>query len=118
MEEYLKPAGPEAELGEEAQPAVEYAAKGVMLKLCDPEAAHKASDFLKALGGAKNVRKVEACAEIRRLRLLLADEHAVDEAALHSAGVQGIMRFPERVLHLLVGLNADQYAAEMRGRMA
>ena len=66
---------------------------------------------------AKNVRKVEACAETR-LRLLLADEHAVDEAALHSAGVQGIMRFPERVLHLLVGLNADQYAAEMRGQMA
>jgi len=88
-----------------------------MPKLRDPEAAHKASDFLKALGGAKNVRKVEACAETR-LRLLLADEHAVDEAALRSAGVQGIMRFPERVLHLLVGLNADQYAAEMRGQMA
>jgi hypothetical protein len=32
--------------------------------------------------------------------------------------IQGIMRFPERVLHLLVGLNADQYAAEMRGQMA
>ena len=117
MEEYLKTAGPEAELGEEAQPAVEYAAKGITPKLRDPEAAHKASDFLKALGGAKNVRRVEACAETR-LRLLLADEHAVDEAALRSAGVQGIMRFPERVLHLLVGLNADQYAAEMRGQMA
>ena len=40
------------------------------------------------------------------------------EAALEQAGVQGIMRLEEGVMHLLVGLNADQYAAEMRAAMA
>jgi hypothetical protein len=45
-------------------------------------------------------------------------QNAVEAADLRFAGVKGVMRFPERVLHLLVGLNADQYAAEMRGRMA
>ena len=117
MEEFLKTAGPEAELTEATQPAVEYAAMGIAPKLRDPEAPQKARDYLKALGGAKNVKKVEACAETR-LRLLVSDEAAVDESALRSAGVLGIMRLPDRVLHLLVGLNADQYAAEMRGQMA
>jgi PTS system glucose-specific IIC component len=32
--------------------------------------------------------------------------------------VQAIMRLPGNVLHLIVGLNADQYAAEMRAAMA
>ena len=117
MEEFLKTAGPEAELTEAAQPAVEYAVKGVSPKLRDPEAAQKARDFLKALGGAKNVRRVESCAETR-LRLVVGDETAINEDALRSAGAQGVMRLPDRVLHLLVGLNADQYAAEMRGQMA
>jgi glucose PTS system EIICB or EIICBA component len=117
MEEYLRSAGPEAELTAETQPAVEYAPKGIQPKLRDPEAAHKASDFIRGLGGAGNVRKVEACAETR-LRLLVADEAAVDEGALRSAGAYGIMRFPDRVIHVLVGLNADQYAAEMRGQLA
>ncbi|MBP1780077.1 MAG: glucose transporter subunit [candidate division NC10 bacterium] len=117
MEEFLKTAGPEAELTEAAQPAVEYEVKGISPKLRDPEAAQKARDLLAALGGAKNVRKVESCAETR-LRLVVGDETAINEDALHAAGAQGIMRLPDRVLHVLVGLNADQYAAEMRGQMA
>jgi PTS system glucose-specific IIC component len=117
MEEFLKTAGPEAELTEAAQPAVEYEVKGISPKLRDPEAAQKARDLLAALGGAKNVRKVESCAETR-LRLVVGDETAINEDALRSAGAQGVMRLPDRVLHVLVGLNADQYAAEMRGQMA
>jgi PTS system glucose-specific IIC component len=117
MEEFLKSAGPEAELTEAATPAVEYAVKGISPKLRDPEAAQKARDFLQALGGARNVRKVEPCAETR-LRLVVGDETVINEDALRAAGAQGVMRLPDRVLHLLVGLNADQYAAEMRGQMA
>jgi PTS system glucose-specific IIC component len=69
---------------------------GITPKLRDPDAPQKARDFLKVLGGGKNVKKVEACAETR-LRLVVTDETAVDEAALRAAGVQGIMRFPESV---------------------
>jgi glucose PTS system EIICB or EIICBA component len=58
MEEYLETAGPGAELTEEAQPAVKYAAMGIAPKLRDPDAAKKAGGFLKALGGGKDVKGV------------------------------------------------------------
>ena len=43
---------------------------------------------------------------------------ALDEAALRAAGVEAIVKLPDHVVHLLTGLNADQYAAEMRGQLA
>jgi PTS system glucose-specific IIC component len=42
----------------------------------------------------------------------------VNEGELKTAGVDGIMRLPNQILHLIVGPNADQYAAEMSGQMA
>ncbi len=60
---------------------------------------------------------MDACAETR-LRLVVGDDAPVDEAALRAAGVSGVMRLANRTLHLVVGLNADQYAAELRGQMA
>ena len=117
MEEYLKVAGPEADLIEGAPPAVEYAPKGIAPKLRDAEAPLKARDLIKALGGARNISKVEACAETR-LRVVVKDVTEVNEGALPAAGVHGVMRLPEAVLHLLVGLNADQYAAEMQAQLA
>ncbi len=42
----------------------------------------------------------------------------LDESGLEATGAQGIMRFEEGVIHLLLGLNADQYAAEMRVALA
>jgi PTS system glucose-specific IIC component len=116
MEEYLKTAGAEADEVEAPSPVVTPPA-GIVSKLRDPEAAEKARAFIQALGGAANIQRVDACAETR-LRLVLEQESAVDETALSAAGVQGVMRLANRTLHLLVGLNADQYAAEMRGQLA
>ncbi|MEZ5583082.1 MAG: PTS transporter subunit EIIB [Candidatus Competibacteraceae bacterium] len=90
---------------------------GIVSKLRDPEAAQKVRAFIQALGGAANIQRVDACAETRH-RLVLEQETAVDETALNAAGVQGVMRLANRTLHLLVGLNADQYAAEMKGQLA
>ena len=70
-----------------------------------------------ALGGAGNVERVDECAETR-LRVVLRDPAGVDENGLTIAGVDAIVRLPANVVHLLVGLNADQYAAEMRGQLA
>jgi PTS system glucose-specific IIC component len=117
MEEYLKAAGPEAELVEEAPPAVEYAPKGIAPKLRDAEAPQKARALIQGLGGAGNIGKVEACAETR-LRLVVKDAAAIQEDALLAMGVHGLMTLPGSVLHLLVGLNADQYAAEMQAQLA
>jgi PTS system glucose-specific IIC component len=117
MEEYLKTAGPEADLVEEAPSAVEYAPKGLAPKLRDAEAPHKMRALIQGLGGAANIGKIEACAETR-LRLVVKDAVAVQEDALRAAGVYGVMTPPDSVLHLLVDLNADQYAAEMQAQLA
>ncbi len=119
MEEYLQTAGSDAELSEAEIPApdVQYTPTDVKAKLRDPEAADKAQHFIKGLGGAANIQKIEMAAETR-LRLILADETAVNEDTLRAAGVNGIMKLADRTLHLLVGLNADQYVTEMQGQLA
>ncbi len=117
MEEYLDTAGPEAELPSGADaPQVQYKAETLKPRARDAEAPAKARAMLASLGGASNVRQAEAAAETR-LRVILTDATGLDEAALKAAGVQGILRLPGNVLHLLVGLNADQYAAEMKAAM-
>ncbi len=117
MEEYLKTAGPEADAIEEPSPVTAPAPAGIVSKLRDPEAADKAKKLIAALGGAGNIQRVDACAETR-LRLVVGNEGAVDEQALQAAGASGLMRLANNTVHLVVGLNADQYAAEMRGQMA
>jgi glucose PTS system EIICB or EIICBA component len=55
---------------------------------------------------------------LTRLRIEVADSAIVNESALKDAGVEGILRLPGGKLHLLVGLNAEQYATEMNGQLA
>ena len=117
MEEYLAHAGAEAELPEgAAAPKVSYKADDLKPRARDPLAPEKARAILAALGGTDNVRLSESAAETR-LRVAVGDGAKLDEAALTAAGVQGILRLPDNVLHLIVGLNADQYAAEMKAAM-
>ena len=119
MDDYMKVAGPEAELSEAELTATvaALAPQPVASKLRDPAAAEKARGFIKGLGGLNNVKQVDAVAETR-LRIIVGNEGPVDDAALQAAGVNGIMRLPNRILHLIVGPNADQYAAEMAGQLA
>ena len=118
LEEYLLRAGPEADLpAGAAAPRVQYKADDLRPRHRDPRAPERARAILAALGGSANVRLVEPCAETR-IRIALADTAALDETALEMAGVQGVLRLPDNLLHLVLGLNADQYAAEMRGAMA
>ncbi len=117
LEEYLRTAGSEADAVEEPSPVSAPVPAGLVSKLRDPEAAGKARDFIAALGGAGNIQRVDACAETR-LRLVVGNGANVNEAALQAAGVTGVMRLAGGTLHLIVGLNADQYAAEMQGQLA
>jgi PTS system glucose-specific IIC component len=117
IEEYLKIAGPEAELTEADVSEVVYTAPGAAPKLRDPEAPEKAAGFIAGLGGPDNVVKVEAAAETR-LRVKVKDTSMVEEDVLKAAGVSGMVQVGDDVYHLITGLNADQYAAEMRAAMA
>lgn len=117
MQDYLKTAGPEADEIEPASPVKARTPAALEPPLRDPDAARKASAFIAALGGKANIVRVDACAETR-LRLVVRDEQQIGEAALKTAGIAGLVKLPDKTLHLLAGLNADQYAAEMRGQLA
>jgi PTS system glucose-specific IIC component len=117
MEEYLKTAGDEAELTEATTPDVSFETRQLQPRLRDPEAPQRAREYIEGLGGPDNIVKVESAAETR-LRVVVRDSTAVDEAALALAGIAGTVVVGEGVLHLIAGLNADQYAAEMRGQLA
>ncbi|PRY24501.1 PTS system D-glucose-specific IIB component (Glc family) /PTS system D-glucose-specific IIC component (Glc family) [Aliiruegeria haliotis] len=117
MQEYLRTAGDEAELPEgAAAPQVVYKPDAAKPRVADPQAAEKAKAMLAALGGAGNVQQAESAAETR-LRVTLADGEQLDPAALAAAGVLGVQSLGDGLLHLIVGLNADQYATEIRAAM-
>lgn len=117
MQEYLRSAGPEADQVEAASPVSAPAPAGLSLPVRDPDAARKVSAYVAALGGKANVVRVDACAATR-LRLVVRDQTQVREALLESEGIAAVVMLDNGTLHLLVGLNADQYAAEMRGQLA
>jgi len=117
MQEYLKQAGPEADEVEAPSPVRPPAEAGIVSKLRDPEAASKAAAWIAALGSAANIERVDHCAETR-LRIVLRDDTAVNETALRDKGIDAVIKLPNNTLHLLAGLNADQYAAEMRAQLA
>ncbi|XXT20262.1 N-acetylglucosamine-specific PTS transporter subunit IIBC [Sorangium sp. So ce429] len=72
--------------------------------------------WLAALGGAANVRSVEGFSS-GRVRVELAGDAPIDEAALQAASVKGVMLLPDRVVHLLVGPEAPRYAAALEQKL-
>jgi PTS system glucose-specific IIC component len=90
---------------------------GLQPRLRDADAARKASTYIAALGGGMNIVRVDACAETR-LRVVVRDAGRIHEAALTGEGIAAVVKVNGQTLHLLAGLNADQYAAEMRGQLS
>src|SRR5882757_53460 len=74
--------------------------------------AARAAAFVAALGGAHNLAEIAACTT--RLRLVLVDSHAIDEAALKRLGARGILRSSGQGLQVVLGPIADQVAGEIR----
>lgn len=71
--------------------------------------------FVKALGGAANLTSVDACTT--RLRLIVADQNAVDDAALTALGARGIIRPSANATQVVLGPIADLVAEEIRTAM-
>ncbi len=72
----------------------------------------RASAFVTALGGARNLTDVAACTT--RLRLVLVDNKNIDEAALKQLGARGVLRASNNGLQVVLGPIADQVAGEIR----
>jgi len=120
MHEYLATAGDEAELKQEELPQPSAGSRPTAAEASrtrDPKAPEKARAILAALGGPSNVKRLEVCA-LTRLRIMVVDAKKITEAALRDSGVQASMSFSGDIMHLLVGLNADQYAAELQALLA
>jgi PTS system glucose-specific IIC component len=117
VQEYLKTAGPEADEIEEPSPVKTPPVAGVQPPVRDPDAARKAKVYISALGGRENIVRVDACA-VTRLRLVVRDQVQIKDAELKAEGIGAVAKLDGNTLHLLAGLNADQYAAEMRAQLA
>jgi PTS system N-acetylglucosamine-specific IIC component len=74
-------------------------------------ADERARVFIGALGGARNVTEVAACTT--RLRLVLADNTAVNETLLRQLGARGVLR-TSGGLQVVLGPIADQVAGDIR----
>jgi PTS system N-acetylglucosamine-specific IIC component len=71
--------------------------------------------LLLALGGSKNVLKVETCSS--RLRVSVAKGDAIDESALRSLGVRGVVKPKAESVHLVIGPSADDVAEKLRAEL-
>jgi N-acetylglucosamine PTS system EIICBA or EIICB component len=80
-----------------------------------PQQGGRGAVFLAALGGAENVTSVDACTT--RLRLVLTNGAAVDEAALRSLGARGLVRPAANLIQVVLGPIADQVAGEIRAAL-
>ncbi|SFF86737.1 PTS system N-acetylglucosamine-specific IIA component, Glc family /PTS system N-acetylglucosamine-specific IIB component, Glc family /PTS system N-acetylglucosamine-specific IIC component, Glc family [Halobacillus alkaliphilus] len=75
----------------------------------------KASDYLKALGGAENIKSLDYCTT--RLRLQMVDRDQVDENALKRSGARGVMKVGGQNLQVVVGTSVEFIAEAIRKRM-
>ncbi|NER81177.1 MAG: PTS transporter subunit EIIC, partial [Leptolyngbya sp. SIO1D8] len=113
MVEYLKTAGPEADEVVTPVPAESMTLAADQPQIAaDPDAAEKAQHIVTALGGTHNIRAVDPVA-LTRLRVDVVDPAIVDDIALKAAGVNAMMKVQDQILHLVVGLYAEQYAGEI-----
>jgi PTS system glucose-specific IIC component len=117
MIEYLKTAGPDADEAEEVPTATATTTPAATPTIAqDSNAPRKVQDMIIALGGRNNIHQADAVA-LTRMRIEVADSARVDEVALREAGVEGTLRLPNGILHLLVGMNAEQYVMELNGQL-
>jgi PTS system N-acetylglucosamine-specific IIC component len=72
--------------------------------------------YLRALGGNKNLKLVDACTT--RLRLEIVDDALVNEPALRSLGARGVVRPSRNTLQVVIGPQAEILAGEIREAMA
>jgi N-acetylglucosamine PTS system EIICBA or EIICB component len=76
----------------------------------------RASRYIDALGGAANLKVVDACTT--RLRLTVADPAHVSEPALKAIGARGVLKRGGESVQVIIGPEADIIADEIRGEIA
>jgi PTS system N-acetylglucosamine-specific IIC component len=75
----------------------------------------RAQGFIVALGGANNLRQVDACTT--RLRLEVVDNALVNESDLRALGARGVICPAPGSVQVVLGPIADQVASDIRDAM-
>jgi PTS system glucose-specific IIC component len=113
MQEYLRSTGAEADLDTPAPTAA--AAPAAAATAPRPAGdTRRAESIRQALGGAANIKTLEALATTR-WRVELQDGQRLDAAALKQAGVAAVMAVGANVFHLIVGFDAADLADALGG---
>ncbi|MBF0410548.1 MAG: PTS glucose transporter subunit IIBC [Candidatus Riflebacteria bacterium] len=115
LDEFLQTAGAEAELPPTAlsEKTKVEPTSNIYKPEPDENASKKAREIIAALGGPENISYIESCAETR-IRVVLKFPEKCDESRLNTAGVSAVMKFNKGLMHLIVGLNAEEYAAQIK----
>ena len=95
-------------MGREDEPAATAGSAPVTVSGDSPALA-----YLKALGGAANIRTVDSCTT--RLRLTVADNSLVDETALKALGARGVVKPAPGLVQVIIGPTAERTADELQG---
>ncbi|TDN70141.1 glucose-like phosphotransferase system IIB component [Paraburkholderia sp. BL10I2N1] len=116
MQEYLKTAGSEADLASGGAPAAGAEAPVAAATASGhytTQQKARAEKIRAALGGAANIKKLEALAATR-LRVMLTDASRLDTTALKAAGVPATQSLANGEFDLIVGLGAENLAGAMQ----
>ena len=88
---------------------------GAVIAAASVKGTERARGFITALGGAANLKNVDACTT--RLRLLVVSNDKVDEAALKALGSRGLIRPAAGSVQVVLGPEADLIADEIRNAL-
>jgi PTS system glucose-specific IIC component len=116
MEEYIKAGGTGSEVAKSGAVAAGGGVGAVALRI--PKAGPKvdAKQLIAGLGGARNVTQLTACATTR-LRISIKEQASVDREILKKSGVLAVVDVADRVLHLIVGWQAEAIASEVKRQL-
>jgi len=112
MQEYLRSTSAEADIDTPAPAAAAPAAVAAAPRSAGD--AKRAESIRQALGGAANIKTLEALATTR-WRVEVNDGQRLDNAALKRAGVAAVMPIGANVFHLIVGFDAADLADALGG---
>jgi len=71
----------------------------------------KAREVLAAIGGAENIKELDAC--ITRLRRVLYDDQLADEKALKTLGAAGVLRLGQGSVQIVFGTQSELLKADL-----
>ena len=108
MDEYMRAAGVVAPAPVLAAPRREPVPAAQNADLTGLDRA-PVTAIVEALGGYTNIVRVEAVA-VTRLRVRVLDSARIRKEDLEKAVPSGVLVVADRLLHLVVGVNAEQYA--------